>query len=93
MIHPPTENTSALADALDSLLHFGTSMLRAGDTAFRVREWMGVIARAMGFDALSARVALGSIEATGRRGDERATLVREVAPPGINAWRAPRRPA
>jgi uncharacterized membrane protein YjjP (DUF1212 family) len=87
MTRPPTEDTSALADALDSLLRFGTSMLRAGDTAFRVREWMGVIARAMGFDALSARVALGSIEATGRRGGERATLVREVAPPGINAWR------
>jgi uncharacterized membrane protein YjjP (DUF1212 family) len=87
MTRPPTENTAALADALDSLLHFGASMLRAGDTAFRVREWTGVIARAMGLDALSVRVALGSVAATARRGGERATLVREVAPPGINAWR------
>lgn len=81
------DSSAALSDTLDSLLHFGASMLRAGDTAFRVREWMGVIARAMGFDALSVRVALGSIAATARRGGERATLVREVAPPGINASR------
>jgi uncharacterized membrane protein YjjP (DUF1212 family) len=87
MIHPPAENATTLTDALDSLLRFGTSLLRAGDTAFRVRQWMGVIARAMGFDVLSVRVALGSIEATACRGGERATLVREVAPPGINAWR------
>jgi uncharacterized membrane protein YjjP (DUF1212 family) len=79
--------SDTLADALHSLLRFGTSMLRAGDTAFRVREWMGVLARAMGFDTLSVRVALGSIEATARRGDEHATLVNEVGPPGINAWR------
>ena len=87
MSRPQTESTIPLADALDSLLHFGASMLRAGDTAFRVREWTGVIARAMGLDALSMRVALGSIEATACRGGERATLVREVAPPGINARR------
>lgn len=62
-------------------------MLRAGDTAFRVREWMGAIGRAMGFDELSVRVALGGITASARRSAERATLMREVAPPGIDAWR------
>ncbi|HEY6995905.1 MAG TPA: threonine/serine exporter family protein [Xanthobacteraceae bacterium] len=87
MTRPPAETATTLADALDGLLRFGASMLHAGDTAFRVREWMGVIARAMGVDALSVRVALGSIAATARRGGEHATLVREVAPPGINASR------
>ena len=63
----PTEITTTLAEALDSLLHFGAAMLRAGDTAFRVREWTSVIARAMGLDALSMQVALGSIAATAAR--------------------------
>jgi uncharacterized membrane protein YjjP (DUF1212 family) len=78
---------AALAEALECLLRFGASMLRAGDTAFRVREWMDAIARVMGIDALSVRLALGSIAATARRGGEHATLVADVAPPGINAWR------
>ena len=87
MTRPPSENVTTLTAELDGLVRFGTSMLRAGDTAFRVRQWMDVIARAMGIDALSVRVALGSIEATARRGGEHATLVNEVGPPGINAWR------
>jgi uncharacterized membrane protein YjjP (DUF1212 family) len=74
-------------DALDSLLRFGASMLRAGDTAFRVREWMRVIAGAMRLDALSVEVTHGAMTGSARRGDEHAALVREVAPPGINAWR------
>jgi uncharacterized membrane protein YjjP (DUF1212 family) len=77
----------ALSDALDGLLRFSAAMLRAGDSAFRVREWTGMIARVMGLDALSMQIALGSLSASARRGEEQATLVREVAPPGINAWR------
>jgi uncharacterized membrane protein YjjP (DUF1212 family) len=80
-------SSAALTDALDGLLAFGASMLRAGDTAFRVREWMSALACAMGLDALSAEIALGTMTATARRGGEHATLVRHVAPPGINAWR------
>lgn len=78
---------TALTETLDGLLRFAASMLRAGDTAFRVREWTGAIARAMGLDALSLHVALGGMTATARRGGEHVTLVSEVAPPGINAWR------
>ena len=77
----------ALTDVLDCLLRFGTAMMRAGDTAFRVREWTGAIARAMGVEALSVRLALGGITASARRGSEHATLTREIAPPGIDAWR------
>jgi uncharacterized membrane protein YjjP (DUF1212 family) len=74
-------------DALDSLLRFGGSLLRTGDTAFRVREWMRMVARAMRLDALSVEISLGTISGSARRGDEHATLVHEIAPPGINAWR------
>ena len=77
----------ALTDVLDCLLRFGAAMMRAGDTAFRVREWTGAIARAMGVEALSVRLALGGITASVRRGSEHATLTREIAPPGIDAWR------
>src|SRR5439155_237909 len=77
----------ALADVLDCLLGFGAAMMRAGDTAFRVREWTGAIARAMGVEALSVRLALGGITASARRGSEHATLTHEIAPPGIDAWR------
>jgi len=75
----------ALTEALDSLNRFGAAMLRAGDTAFRVREWIGLLARAMGLDALSVQLALGHIATSARRGREQATLVAEVAPPAINA--------
>ena len=77
----------ALTDVLDCLLRFGTAMMRAGDTAFRVREWTGAIARAMGVESLSVRLALGGITASARRGSEHATLTHEIAPPGIDAWR------
>jgi uncharacterized membrane protein YjjP (DUF1212 family) len=77
----------ALTEALDGLNRFGAAMLRAGDTAFRVREWMGVLARALGLDALSVQVALGHIAVSARRGREQATLVTEVSPPAVNAAR------
>src|SRR5262249_60606593 len=64
---------------------FGAALLRAGDTAFRVREWIGLLARARGPDALSVQLALGHIATSARRGREQATLVAEVAPPAINA--------
>ena len=40
-----------LTEALDVLLRFGTLMLRAGDTAFRVRDSMGVLATRMGIES------------------------------------------
>ena len=64
---PPAD----LRHVLDLLLRFGAMMLRAGDTAFRVREWMGVIARGFGLDALAVHVTLGGMIATARRGANR----------------------
>jgi hypothetical protein len=61
-------------------------MLGAGATAFRVRQWMGVMAKSMDIDSLSVvlllvaqlRVLLGVLD---------AMMITEVGPPGVNAWR------
>ncbi len=42
-------------------MRFGALMLRAGNAAFRVRQWMGTIAHAMGIDALAVHVVLGGM--------------------------------
>jgi uncharacterized membrane protein YjjP (DUF1212 family) len=82
-----TEQKASLTEALEVLLRFGTLMLRAGDTAFRVRDAMGMLADSMGLDRLDLQVTLNSMTATVRRGEEDATLTREIAPIGINSWR------
>ena len=68
-------------------MRFGALMLRAGNAAFRVRQWMGMIALAMGIEALAVHVVLGGMTVTARRDGEHVTLANEVAPIGINAWR------
>jgi len=79
---------AALAQALETLMRFGASMLRAGNAAFRVRQWMGALARAMGIDALAVHIAIGGgMTATARRGGAHVTLASEIAPLGINASR------
>ena len=83
----PVGADSALTEAVDALIEFGTLMLRTGTEAFRVRQRMGELARAMGIDALVLHVLLGSIEVTARRGGAHVTLVSEVAPLGIDARR------
>jgi len=72
---------------LEVLLWFGALMLRAGNTAIRTREWIEVVARKMGVDAVSISLSLDSITASVRRSGERATAVREIGPPAINASR------
>jgi uncharacterized membrane protein YjjP (DUF1212 family) len=81
------EAPADLTKILETLMRFGTSMLRAGDTAFRVRDWMSTIGRGMGLDALSVHIAVGAMTATARRGGEHATLASDIAPLGVNAWR------
>jgi uncharacterized membrane protein YjjP (DUF1212 family) len=76
-----------LAEALEVLLRFGTLMLRAGDTAFRVRDSMGMLATSMGIESLSLHITINGMTATVRRNGEQMTLVSEVLPLGINAWR------
>ncbi len=78
---------SSLTEALDVLLRFGALMMRAGDTAFRVREAMTVLANPLGIDSLSVQVALNGLTATARRDGELVSITREIGPPGINAQR------
>jgi len=85
--HAAPPSSALLTEMLEEVLRFGTQLLRAGHDACRVRQLMGMVARGMGFDALSMQLELGSITASGRRGSERVTLVREVGAPGLNTWR------
>jgi len=75
------------SDPLEVLLWFGCVTLNAGGPAFRVREWMGELARKMGFSALSVSFTLNGIIASVHRGSERVTLMREIEPPGVNSWK------
>ncbi len=81
------EQKTRLREALEVLLRFGTMMLRAGDTAFRVRELMNMLATSMGIETLSLHITINGMTATVRQGGEHVTLASEVAPLGINAWR------
>jgi uncharacterized membrane protein YjjP (DUF1212 family) len=76
-----------LTDALDVLLRFGAAMLRSGDTAFRVRDAMAVLAGKLGIDHLAVHITLGSMTATAQVGTESVTLTREIAPLGVDASR------
>ena len=85
--HAAPPSSALLTEMLEALLRFGTQLLRAGDNACQVRRLMGMVARRMGFDALSMQLGLGSITASGQRRSEGATLVREVGASGVNSWR------
>src|SRR5947209_4158653 len=75
------------AEAVEVLLRFGVSMLGAGNTAARTREWIDVMARKLGFDAVSVNLSLDSITMSVRSADQWITAMREIGPPGINVWR------
>jgi uncharacterized membrane protein YjjP (DUF1212 family) len=73
--------------ALDVLLRFGAAMLRSGDTAFRVRDAMGVLATSLGIERLAVHITIGGMTVTAHAGAETVTLAREVAPLGVDASR------
>jgi uncharacterized membrane protein YjjP (DUF1212 family) len=66
---------------------FGLMMLSAGEAAFRVRQALTAMASAMKFDTLFVNLTFSSIIAVAHRGREQSTIVRGMAPPGIDAWR------
>jgi uncharacterized membrane protein YjjP (DUF1212 family) len=72
---------------LQELLRFGGLMLSAGETAFRVRRSMGVIASGLGFEWLSVQLGARNLVASGCRNGETATLVRDVEIPSVNTER------
>src|SRR4029077_15339198 len=48
----------SLTEAVEVLLRFGAMLLRAGDTAFRVRDSMKKLAERLGVEGLSVQIAL-----------------------------------
>jgi uncharacterized membrane protein YjjP (DUF1212 family) len=78
---------SPAIDGCEVLAGFGSSMMRAGHTATRTREWMEVLGRKLRFDNLAVAITLDSIVVSGRRDARTATVVREIGPPGVNAER------
>jgi len=72
---------------LQELLRFGSLMLSAGETSFRVRRSMGVIASGLGFEWLSVQLGARNLVASGCRNGETATLVRDVEIPSVNTER------
>jgi uncharacterized membrane protein YjjP (DUF1212 family) len=84
----PADGTNAVTTKrLQELLRFGALMLSAGETAFRVRRSMAVIACGLGFDSLSVQLGARNIVASGHRNGESATLVRDVDVPRVDTER------
>jgi uncharacterized membrane protein YjjP (DUF1212 family) len=83
-----TNATAALThEAVGVLLQFGSLMVRSGNTATRARAWTELIANKIGFDAMSVNVSLDCITVSGFYSGEPVTAMRNIAPPGINAYR------
>lgn len=81
------ESKASLTESLEALLRFGGQLLSAGHMAYRVRQFVDELARKMHVESLALQLALSGLVATGRRGNEYATLVREVGAPGVNTSR------
>jgi uncharacterized membrane protein YjjP (DUF1212 family) len=73
--------------AADIVLSFAAAMLRAGNPANRTRSWTEIVARKLGFDAVSIGLSLDGVTASLRGDGGRITVMREIGPPGINAAR------
>jgi Putative threonine/serine exporter len=80
-------SSAATTRSLQELLRFGGLMLSSGETAFRVRRSMGVIASGLGFEWLSVQLGARNLVASGCRNGETATLVRDVDIPSVNTER------
>jgi uncharacterized membrane protein YjjP (DUF1212 family) len=79
--------SAAPGAAVEVLLRFGALMLGAGNTAIRTREWIDVVARKQGFNAVSVNLSLDNITIGVRYADGWITAMREIGPPAINVWR------
>ncbi len=80
-----TDPRAPLTESLEVLLRFGALMLRAGDTAFRVRDAMHRLAQALGIERLEVELSTVGLTATAWIGGEATTLTRETGPPGVDA--------
>src|SRR5262249_10815955 len=80
-------STGPTEAATEAVLSFAAAMLRAGNPASRTRSWTEVVARKLGFDAVSVSLSLDSVAANLHRHGIRIAAMCEVGRPGINAAR------
>lgn len=80
-------SVASVADAVDVLLHLGALLLRSGNTATRTRALLKLVAGKLGLDTVAVSMSLDSITISTARSEERVTAMREIGPPGVNAWR------
>jgi uncharacterized membrane protein YjjP (DUF1212 family) len=78
---------SSGTDGLEVLAGFGAALMRAGHTAARIREWIEVLGRKLGYDNPAVAITLDSIVVSGWQDGRTATVIREIGPPGVNAAR------
>lgn len=84
---PPKGTSDTTHGALEVLISFGASMWRAGNTAIRTREWLEVLAKKMGFDAIAVGLSPESITVSARSSNRQITAMHAVAPQMVNAHR------
>jgi uncharacterized membrane protein YjjP (DUF1212 family) len=84
---PGQANAAPEVRPLQELLRFGSLMLSAGESAFRVRRSMGVIASGLGFESLSVQLGDRNLIASGCRNGQTMTLVRDAEIPSVNTER------
>lgn len=71
----------------NTALRFGTMLLTAGASGYRVMRAVKRCARSLGFDNADVLVGFNTISCTFHHGDEFRTVVADVALPGVNASR------
>ena len=84
---PHERSTDAATTRLEEVLRFGSLMLSAGETAFRVRRSMQILARRLGFESVSVQLVASNLIASGWRNGEIATQVCDVAVPRVDTQR------
>lgn len=84
--HEDQTRPVAFADAIDALLRFGAAMLRSGSPAARTCQWVAVVGRKLGCNALAIAISPDAITASARHAGAWTTGMREIGPPGTNAW-------
>lgn len=73
--------------ACQTVLRTGTLMAAAGTGAYRVKEAMNRVGRALGLDGVQAEVTLNTVVATCIRGERTHTLVGAIPSVSVNAGR------
>src|SRR3954452_2546218 len=62
-------------------------MVRGGNTASRTRHWLIVLAKKMGFEAVSVNASIDAVSISAGRSGTFTTGMREVGPPAVDTSR------